>query len=267
MICFPNAKINLGLNVIERRPDGFHNIETLFYPVKLTDVLEILPSTRFHFEVSGIIPEATTEQNLVVRAFRLMQSVYRLPEVKIYLHKTIPMGAGLGGGSSDAACMLKMVNSFFRIGLKQMQLEEYASGLGADCSFFIANRPAFATGKGDRMKPVQTDLSGFSIVIVKPPVSVNTSMAYQAIRPHHPDKPLSGIIKQPVEEWYGTLVNDFEEAVFPLFPEIASIKEKLYDLGACYASMSGSGSAVYGLFSRLPENIKSEFPPSFFIYS
>lgn len=266
MVTFPNAKINLGLHVTERRPDGYHNLETVFFPVRLTDALEILPSGEFSFESSGIVIEGDVETNLAVKAYRLLQKDFQLPMVKIYLHKVIPTGAGLGGGSSDAAFTLTMVNNICNIGLSRHQLESYAVILGADCPFFIGNYPSLATGKGEVLKPLEIDLSAFHKVIVKPPVSVNTALAFQTVTPKYPQTPLYTIINQPVENWRSTLFNDFETGVFTLFPQIAAIKQTLYDNGALYASLSGSGSAVYGLFGKLPSGVKQLFPDSYFIH-
>jgi 4-diphosphocytidyl-2-C-methyl-D-erythritol kinase len=267
MVTFPNAKINLGLHVIERRPDGYHNLETLFYPVRLADGLEILPSDEFSFQSSGVTMEGDVEDNLVVKAYRLLKKDFQLPPVKIFLHKVIPAGAGLGGGSSDAAFTLVMINTLFRIGLSLQQLETYAGVLGADCPFFIHNIPSLATGKGERLMPLKIDLSEFRFVIVKPPVSVNTARAYQGIAAKYPEIPLLDIINQPVDSWRNSLCNDFENRVFNQYPQIAAIKQFLYDLGALYASMSGSGSAVYGLFRQLPQKIRSYFPDSYFVFA
>jgi 4-diphosphocytidyl-2-C-methyl-D-erythritol kinase len=266
MVTFPNAKINLGLHVTERRPDGYHNLETLFYPVRLTDALEILPAGEFSFQSSGIGLDGDVDNNLVVKAYRLLKKDFQLPAVKIFLHKVIPTGAGLGGGSSDAAFTLKMINTIFNIGLSQQKLENYAGMLGADCPFFISNEPSFATGKGDLLMRLQIDLKEFQLVIVKPPVSVNTTLAYQGITPKIPDTPLSDIINMPVESWRKFLFNDFENSVFKQFPEIAVIKRTLYEFGADYASMSGSGSAVFGLFRQVPQNLKLVFPDSYSVF-
>ncbi len=260
MISFPNAKINLGLHVVERRSDGFHNITTVYYPVALADVLEILPSRNFLFRSSGLKIAAPSEENLVTKAYRLLQKQYGLPHAKIHLHKVIPSGAGLGGGSSDAAHTLKMVNSVYGLNLKEGELERVSSSLGADCPFFIRNRPSLGTGKGDILVPVDIDLSPFKTVIVKPPVSVSTAAAYGGITPQRPTHPLSEVIRQPVDLWKSILINDFEKTVFRIYPEIARIKDRLYELGAVYASMSGSGSAVYGIFRVLPPPGELEFP-------
>jgi 4-diphosphocytidyl-2-C-methyl-D-erythritol kinase len=267
MVSFPNAKINLGLHVTERRPDGYHNIETLFYPVRLADALEILPSDAFNFQSSGIEISTQSHMNLVVKAYHLLQSAFSLPPVRIYLHKVIPPGAGLGGGSADASFTLVMLNNLFKIGLPRQQLENFAGMLGADCPFFVFNKPALASGKGDQLMPVDTDLSGYKIVLVKPPVSVNTAQAYQLLTPHKSETPLSVIVSQPVTTWKARLLNDFEKPVFTLFPEISAVKQKLYDLGAHYASMSGSGSVVFGLFKEIPVNLKNFFPPAYSVFN
>jgi 4-diphosphocytidyl-2-C-methyl-D-erythritol kinase len=260
MVSFPNAKINLGLSVTERRPDGYHNLETVFYPVKLCDILEVIRADRFSFQQTGLAMEIPPEDNLVVKAFRLQEKQFDLPPVKIHLHKVIPTGAGLGGGSSDAAFLLKMVNELFQTGLTVQQLEKLAGTLGADCPFFIGNTPAMATGTGHILEPVRIDLSAFHLVLVKPSFSVSTAMAYRSITPRTPAIPVSEIITRPVETWRGSLVNDFEEPVCQLFPEIGNIRDTLYRHGAVYAAMSGSGSAVYGLFSEIPERPEEWFP-------
>jgi 4-diphosphocytidyl-2-C-methyl-D-erythritol kinase len=266
MISFPNAKINIGLNVVEKRLDGYHNLETIFYPVPLSDILEILLSDEFSFHSSGIELNGNTEDNLVVRAYRLMQEKCNLPAVKIHLHKIIPHGAGLGGGSSDAAFTLKMLNSLFKSGLTNGQLRESAGQLGADCPFFIDNIPAFATGTGNHLVPVELDLSAYRIVMVKPPVSVSTSLAYRTIQPCFPEIHLPELIKMDPESWKNSITNDFEIPVFRLFPEIAAIRDRLYEAGAIYASMTGSGSAVYGFFREIPPGLNERFPASWFFY-
>ncbi len=266
MITFPNAKINLGLYVVERRPDGYHNLETLFYPVQLTDILEVLPASQYAFHTSGLNMACEPGENLVEKAYHLLQQACDLPPVRIHLHKVIPPGAGLGGGSSDAAFMLKMLNSLFHKGIPDDQLEKFAGMLGADCPFFIANKPVLASGTGDRMTPAEIDLSAFKLILVKPPFSVNTAEAYRAIRPSKPQIRLTEIISQPVSTWKNRLVNDFEKTVFTIFPEIGRIKKELYRLGAVYASMTGSGSAVFGLFDQLPDNWQTAFSPSCFTF-
>ncbi|WP_319479033.1 4-(cytidine 5'-diphospho)-2-C-methyl-D-erythritol kinase [uncultured Draconibacterium sp.] len=266
MITFPNAKINIGLNVVEKRADGYHNLETIFYPVKLADALEVVDVEETSFSSSGIEIDAAPESNLVYKAYSLLAGDFNLPPVKMHLHKVIPFGAGLGGGSADAAFALKMLNDYFSLGLTITQLEDYAARIGADCPFFIQNKPTFAYGIGDRFKPVNIDLSAFEIVIVKPPFSVGTPQAYQNIVPVKPDFNLLEIDQLPIEEWKSVVKNDFEKSVFPQFSEIEDLKNKLYEAGAVYASMSGSGSAVFGIFRHLPTNLDKYLPKGIFIY-
>lgn len=266
MIAFPNAKINLGLHVTERRTDGYHNLETVFYPVELADVLEVLPGTVFSFESSGMVVDGEPGENLVVRAYKLLHNMYYLPPVRIHLHKAIPSGAGLGGGSSDAAFMLKTLNQLFDLSLSDEKLKDYADRLGADCPFFIENRPALASGTGDILKPLDLKLEDLYTVIIKPPFGVNTAAAYKAITPGRPAANLSLLCTEPVANWKDFLINDFEKPVFQMFPEISKIKEKLYQMGAIYASMSGSGSAVFGLFREKMQNIRTEFSHEHFVF-
>lgn len=254
MIVFPNSKINLGLSITERRPDGYHNLETVFYPVALEDALEVKVKTgkddaKFTLHSSGMEIAGQPESNLVVKAYLLLEKDFRLPPVDIYLYKHIPSGAGLGGGSSDAAFMLKLLNDFFSLGLSIPQLEAYATMLGADCAFFIRNKPTYAEGIGNLFSPVEVSLRGYQILIIKPDVFVSTKEAFSHIRPHRPDFPVRETIMRPIHEWKDRLVNDFEESVFPQYPVIGEIKEELYRQGAVYASMSGSGSSVFGLFA------------------
>ncbi len=248
MICFPNAKLNLGLNIVEKRPDGYHNIETIFYPIPITDALEITETEQTSFNQSGIVIDGPAEKNLVIKALNTLKEKYEVPELRIDLLKTIPFGAGLGGGSSDAAFMLKLVNEFCGFGIKDSTLEELAAKIGADCPFFIQNKPVFASGIGNVFEPVDFSLKGWHLCLVKPDIAVSTAEAYSMIRPSQPKISLKEIIKQPVNEWKDLMVNDFEESVFPKFPGIEAIKLKLYENGAVYASMSGSGSSVFGLF-------------------
>jgi 4-diphosphocytidyl-2-C-methyl-D-erythritol kinase len=266
MVQFPNAKINLGLSVTERRSDGYHNLETVFYPVPLCDVLEVIRGETFSFRVSGWALDGPEEENLVVRAWRLLQVRFGLPPVTVRLHKVIPSGAGLGGGSSDAAFMLKMVNDLFSLALSEAELEAEAGKLGADCPFFIRNTPSFATGTGNILSPAEVDLAGFHLVLVKPPLHVHTGKAYQAITPRQPAVSVQKVVQQPVDSWKGTLTNDFEEPVFNMFPMIREIKEELYRRGAVYASMSGSGSAVFGLFRESPGDLPEAFSRDCFIF-
>lgn len=253
MITFPNAKINLGLNIVERRPDGYHNIETVFYPIPLTDVLEIVPApegAQTTLTCTGNTVDCPVEKNLVMKAYRLMQERYHLPAVEIHLHKHIPDGAGLGGGSSDAAHTLLMLNQLFNIGLADKELASLAATLGADCAFFVYNRPMLATGIGDVLTPIEVNLHGHALLLVKPPMGVDTRTAYSRVTPQVPAMPLNDIIGRPLASWDGLLVNDFEPSVFAALPQLWLIKARLLDAGAQYAAMSGSGSTIFGIFDN-----------------
>jgi len=260
MLCFPNAKINLGLNVVSKRPDGYHNIETVFYPISIKDALEVVPATgkKGIFRQSGILLDGNPEQNLVLKAYSILKKEYALPEIDIYLRKNIPFGAGLGGGSSDAAFMLKLLNNIYELHIPEIKLEEFASQLGADCPFFIRNKPVFATGTGNVFTPVDLSLKGYFTVLVKPDIHVSTKEAYEFIKPNLPAVSLKEIIKNPPETWKDAVVNDFESSVFVKYPAISDIKEKLYGFGAVYASMSGSGSSVFGIFKE-EKDLSKEF--------
>ncbi|MCD8029932.1 MAG: 4-(cytidine 5'-diphospho)-2-C-methyl-D-erythritol kinase [Bacteroides sp.] len=253
MIVFPNAKINLGLHVTEKRPDGYHNLETLFYPVPLQDALEVIarpgqkPKCQLH--IYGTEIAGPPEENLVVRAYHILDQSFDLPPVEIHLYKHIPSGAGLGGGSSDASFMIRLLNTRFDLGVSDPDMERYASTLGADCAFFIRNSPTLARGIGNEFSPLPLSLKGYGICIIKPDIFVSTREAFARIRPHDPQQSLQQILSRPMEDWKHHLVNDFEESVFPQYPQIAAIKDFLYEQGAIYASMSGSGSSVFGIFS------------------
>jgi len=264
MHLLPNAKINIGLNVVEKRPDGYHNIETVFYPIGLKDELyvaksEIVYSRKidYNLEVFGTEVTDDPEKNLIIKALRLIQKDFDIEPVDIQLRKNIPFGAGLGGGSSDAAFMLKALNELFDLHLSDSELEKYAVKLGADCPVFIRNSPIFASGIGDVFSPVDISLAGYHFVLVKPDVHVPTPEAYASVTPRHPENKISEIIKEPVSEWKKNLKNDFEPAVFNKYPVIKDIKDTLYNMGAVYASMSGSGSSVYGLFEDIPDGLKT----------
>ena len=250
MIAFPNAKINLGLNIISKRPDGYHNIETVFYPIDTCDVLEIVPSKdgMTHFFQMGMPEEEDPQKNLVMKAYRLLESHYALPPLDIYLDKYIPLGAGLGGGSADAAFMLRLLNDFAELNLSSEQLEEYAGQLGADCAFFIRNQPVFAEGIGTILTPISLSLKKYRIALIKPDVHVSTQEAYAHVKPQQPKERIMDVLQLPVNEWKGRLINDFEASVFARYPQIEEIKQRMYDDGALYASMSGSGSSVFGIF-------------------
>ena len=249
----PNCKINLGLHIVGKRPDGYHNLETLFVPVlDLCDTLTIestsCPTTTM--QQDGIVLDNAPDDNLCMKAYRLLQHDFNLPPVHIQLTKHIPFGAGLGGGSSDAAFTLKMLNEQFRLNLSTPELKDYAVQLGADCAFFIQNRPSYATGIGDQLVPVDLDLSAYRIVIEIPPHEhVSTREAYAGLHlqgGNHPDLRLA--VRQPIAQWRDSIVNDFEASVFPSHPAIAALKTDMYLRGALYASMTGSGAAVFGLF-------------------
>ncbi len=260
MITFPNAKINIGLNIVEKRPDGYHNLETVFYPVPLKDALEIVPSSKekHSFHSSGILIEGDPEKNLVMKALHLLEKDFHLPVLSIYLEKAIPFGAGLGGGSADAAFMLKMLNELSGLNLPDSRLEDYASKIGADCPFFIKNKPVFASGTGNILKPVELSLNGYFLVLIKPDIQISTPEAYSFILPQKPEFSIKEWIKKPIIEWKDRIVNDFEKNIFAKYPAIAEIKEQLYDKGALYASMSGSGSSVFGIFDS-PVDFSEDF--------
>lgn len=270
----PQAKINLGLYVTERRPDGYHNLQTCFYPIPLTDNLEIKElrnsNEPWSLQVAGNAVEGDAKDNLVVRAYESLREEFAsLPPVDIYLYKRIPTGAGLGGGSSDAAAALCMLNDMFALGLSADELERRAARLGADCAFFVRSRPAMAEGIGDILTPFDVSLRGWEMVLVKPHDFVSTREAYAHVRPRPVLRgdaermPIADVLRRHVEEWRGRLSNDFEDSVFLSHPRIAAIKETLYDMGAAYASMSGSGAAVFGLFRHRPESAEEVFKDCF----
>lgn len=268
MVLFPNAKINFGLNILQKREDGYHELETIFYPIGLKDGLEFIENkkNKIIFTSSGLALNIDQEENIVVKAYRLLAADHSLPGLDIHLHKVIPFGAGLGGGSSDAAFLLKGLNDYFELGLFVSQLKKYAVKLGADCSFFLENKPAFGCGIGEQLQPVNFSLSGYYIVLVKPPFGVGTKEAYAGIKPAIPKISVLDSIKQSPDKWQNCIANNFETSVFRLFPEIAEIKAKLIDRGAVYASMSGSGSSVFGLFKNEPQFANEDFPDDYFIW-
>lgn len=265
MVVYPNAKINIGLNIVSKRGDGYHNLETVFYPIRLTDRLSIEKSAGSTTELSveGIKIEGNIEDNLVMKAFRLLEKAFALPPVVMKLTKGIPSQAGLGGGSSDAAFTLKALNELFGLHIPEHQLEKYASELGADCPFFIKDTPVFAEGTGNIFTPIDFSLKGYTLLLVKPAVFVSTKEAFQHVNPQFPDKKLTVLLERPLKEWKDTIKNDFEDSVFPQHPLLKSIKEHLYDLGAVYASMSGSGSSLYGLFENSPFAAEQQFTDCF----
>ncbi|HBS87651.1 MAG: 4-(cytidine 5'-diphospho)-2-C-methyl-D-erythritol kinase [Bacteroidetes bacterium GWF2_38_335] len=253
MVVFPKAKINIGLNIVEKRPDGFHNIETVFYSIGLSDVLEIIPSKKTAFFNEGIKVDGDPEKNLVMKAYRALEKKYKLPPVEIYLFKKIPFGSGLGGGSSDAAETIVLLNSLFGLKMSDEQQHEIASGLGSDCSFFIKKVPCFASGKGEILETSEISLKDKHLLLVCPETKVNTATAYSGVTPQKPSESLKKLIHSPIEKWKDLIVNDFEKSIFITFPELEKIKNQLYKDGAIYASMSGSGSSVYGIFDDLPQ--------------
>lgn len=258
MVVFPHCKINLGLHVISKRDDGYHNIETCFYPVPWRDVLEIIKSNQFSFSQSGLTIPGSTDENLCVKAYQLLQKDFNLTPVQIHLHKVIPTGAGLGGGSSDAAFTLRALNSIFNLKLSQTALKSYAAQLGSDCTFFIDDKPMLASGRGEILSETSLSLKGKYLVIIKPEIHVSTAEAYAGVKPKQPAQSIFKIISEPILFWKDSLSNDFEESVFKKHAVIKETKEKLYQYGASYASMSGSGAAVFGVFDS-PVDLKNLF--------
>ncbi|WP_010663515.1 4-(cytidine 5'-diphospho)-2-C-methyl-D-erythritol kinase [Marinilabilia salmonicolor] len=256
MVVFPNAKINLGLYVTEKRTDGFHNIETVFVPVQgFNDILEVLANNESKNDIlttSGIPTDAAADDNLVMKALKLIRKDFFIPPLKIHLHKNIPSGAGLGGGSSDAAFMLRLLNDQFHLKLRSDQLEEKAATLGADCAFFVRNHPVFAEGVGNEFSRTEVTLKDLWIMLVIPPIHLSTPAAYKNITPKQPEKSLKEILKMETGGWPQNLINDFEQNAFQNHPKLMEIKKRLYDQGAVYAAMSGSGSAMFGLFEAKP---------------
>lgn len=283
MIVFPNCKINLGLQILNKREDGYHNLATIFYPIGWKDIVEVVrrddgrqttndsnePNSRLtthdiSFTSSGLAVAGDPQKNLCIKAYNLLKKDFpSLPPVHMHLHKTIPMGAGLGGGSADGAFTLKLLNEKFQLGLSTQQLIDYALQLGSDCPFFILNKPVYATGRGEIMKPVNLDLSAYQFVIVNPGIHVNTGWAFAQLQLNDAIRPdLRTIVQQPISTWKAQLINDFEAPVCKAHPEIAAVKQQLYDAGALYASMTGSGSTVFGVFEK-KENIKLSFSKNY----
>jgi 4-diphosphocytidyl-2-C-methyl-D-erythritol kinase len=252
MLIFPNAKINLGLKVLEKRNDGYHSIETIFLPVDLCDCLEFTESESSHtsVEISGIEIQGSLEDNLVMKAWQIMHKHHNVPFIQAHLHKNIPIGAGLGGGSSDAAFMLKGINDYFNCGCSLQQLKNYASELGSDCAFFITNTPSIGTGRGEKLEEIDFSLPEYEILLVNPGIHIGTCEAYLLVNPGTPKFTLKKLVQMPVEMWQKEIVNDFELHIFRQYPLIANLKYKLMEMGAVYASMSGSGSTVYGIFRK-----------------
>ena len=260
MLFFPNAKINIGLQILNRRFDGFHNIETFMIPVGLRDSLEFIPSEENLFSGSGIQLDVSSENNLCIKAYDLLRKKYSTPPISIHLHKAIPTGAGLGGGSADAAFLLSSLNNYFNLNISVSELESFASTLGSDCPFFINNKPNLAFGRGEKLEPFNINLSDYVILIAHPGIHVNTTWAYKNSKPNSNRPSLKSILNsEPITNWKNTLFNDFEDIIFPSHPEIRELKEKIYSLGAIYTSMTGSGSAVYGIFENNNEDYKQHF--------
>jgi 4-diphosphocytidyl-2-C-methyl-D-erythritol kinase len=251
MISFPNCKINLGLNITGKRADGYHNIETVFYPIQINDVLEIIPADEFKFSISGLAVEGNMNDNLCVKAYSLLKQDFpQLPPGNIFLHKAIPTGGGLGGGSADGGFTLMLLNEKFQLNLSTTQLINYASQLGSDCAFFIINKACFASGRGEVLEQAEIDLSAYSFLLVHPNIHINTTWAFSQLNISDKNFSIKAIISQPISSWKEKLKNDFEEPVFNKYPELKMIKEKLYKSGALYASMSGSGSTIFGIFEK-----------------
>ena len=254
MVVFPNAKINLGLRILRKREDGYHDLESVFVPVVYRDVLELIsiPSNEpFILKQNGIAVTSDPMDNLCSKAWQLLKKDFpQLPSLTLYLHKAIPAGAGLGGGSADAAFTLKLINDYFQLGLNEDRLYAYALQLGSDCAFFITNQPAYVTGRGEHLQPITLDLSAYQILIVYPGIHVHTGKAFSLVTPSLPNESVLEIIQGPIQNWKKKLINDFETPVFKQYPALDTIKQQLYENGAIYASMSGSGSAVYGIFEK-----------------
>lgn len=273
MITFPCCKINLGLNIVAKRPDGYHDLETVFYPVPLCDALEIkkmddeFPSpTPIDLKITGNVVECNESKNLVVKAYRLLAQDYKLPRIHAHLVKRIPTQAGLGGGSADAAYMIRLLDERFRLNMGNAEMERYAAQLGADCAFFITSEMAYATGIGEILTPVdneENNLEGYYLALVKPNVAISTAEAFAGITPKKPIKNCRDIVRQPIDTWRSELTNDFEKPIFAIHPILATVKEKLYEQGALYAQMSGSGSTIFGIFGQKPRNIEELFPDMF----
>lgn len=251
MISFPNAKINIGLFITEKRTDGFHNLNSCFFPVPWTDILEIIPSDTLSFTSSGIDIPGDTDNNLCVKAYQLIKNDFDIPCVNIHLHKNIPIGAGLGGGSADASFTLKMLNEMFALNIHDQQLEKYARQLGSDCAFFIKNQPIFVYDKGDVFKELNISLKDKFIVLINPNIHISTREAYSGVNPKQPNIDLHDFLENNnISDWKEKVHNDFEDSIFPNHPEIKQIKEALYEQGAIYAAMTGSGSTLFGIFDN-----------------
>ena len=255
MILNANCKINLGLDILRRREDGYHDLETVMLPVRdMYDVVEVVVTDgESTFEQRGLVVDCDAESNLCMKALRLMQRLYGVGEVRITLDKRVPFGAGLGGGSSDATAVILAVNELFALGLTEEQLIEAAAMIGSDTAFFVRNTPQLCSGRGERMTPIELPLSGLYLAVAKPTEGVSTKEAYSGVKPAVPSLRLSDALKRPIGEWRGVVKNDFEPHIFAAHPAIAQLKSAMYEAGAIYASMSGSGSAVFGIFAEQPQ--------------
>lgn len=259
MLVFPNAKINIGLNIVEKRTDGFHNIESCFYPVGWSDALEVTLADTFSFQSDGITIPGHADDNLCIKAYNMLAQDYGLSPVRIHLLKTVPIGAGLGGGSADAAFTIKAVNQLFDLGMSVEEQEQYARRIGSDCAFFIRNRPMYCFEKGDQFEHIKVRLSGKWIALVNPGIHISTVEAYSGVVAKRSGEDLRTILNEPITEWKGRVKNDFEATLFKKYPLLETIKGKLYDLGAEYAAMSGSGSTLFGIFDQ-KVSVKAAFP-------
>ena len=271
MIVFPNCKINLGLHVLQKRSDGFHELETVFYPLAVHDILEIVFLKKLRgqpgipFSISGLKIDGEKNSNLCIQALKLLKKkIPQMPSVQMHLHKVIPTGSGLGAGSSDAAFTLKILNEIFGLDLSKEQLIEYAAQVGSDCPFFIINKPCLSKGRGELLEEIDLDLSPYKIILANPGIAINTREAFAGITPARPEVSVRKIIKKPIEAWKKELKNDFEKTIFSQYPEIAKIKNEMYNAGALYASMSGSGSTVFGIFSK-QQSPAISFPSNYFV--
>ena len=259
MVSFPPCKINLGLNILSKRTDGYHNLSTCFYPIPWTDIIEIIPADELSFTNSGLVIPGRTEDNLCLKAYQLLRKDFDLPLIKIHLHKIIPTGAGLGGGSSDAAYMLRLLNDIFQLKISAEGLTKYTSLLGSDCAFFLQDKPQLGSWRGEILSPIQIDLRGKFIALVKPDINVSTAEAYSGVVPKNPAIAIQEILERyTISQWRDILVNDFEDSVFKKHPVIKKLKQKMYRVGAIYASMSGSGSSIYGIFEK-EIDVRKEF--------
>lgn len=257
MLLFPGCKINIGLNIIEKRPDGFHNLESVFFPLNLTDILEIEVSNELKFTCTGIGIPGNKNNNIVLDAYRLLQSRHVLKPVNIHLHKQVPMGAGLGGGSADGAAALLILNDLFDLKISKAYLASMADELGSDCAFFIENKTAMVTGKGENIRPYELDLNGYYIKLINPGIHVNTKDAFNGVELSEAGR-INTISRDNIESWKDFVFNDFEKTIFAKYPEIKSLKDILYEQGAIYASLSGTGSTVYGIFKEEPATKMTE---------